>query len=153
MNVEARIAVIDAMPVGELRAEWRQRFGTAPPPAMGSGLLARALAYHAQAKAMGGLSKAELRNIAQLHKDEQGRSDPRCRDAGQLRSGTWLSRTWHGEAHQVVVLEGGFEYRGERYASLTAIAKRITGAGWSGPRFFGLKSPKMGKLEVHEHGR
>jgi hypothetical protein len=53
----------------------------------------------------------------------------------------------------VIVLDSGFEYRGERYASLTVIAKRITGAGWSGPRFFGLKSPRISKLEVREHGR
>jgi hypothetical protein len=50
------------------------------------------------------------------------------------------------------VLESGFEYRGERYSSLSEIAKRITGSHWSGPRFFGLSSPRLGKLGVSAHG-
>ena len=153
MNHEVTIAAIEGMALRERRTEWQRRFGASPPPAMGSGLLARALAYEVQAKAMGRLSKSELRRIARIHKDEQARGGPQCRDADQLRPGTWLSRTWHGDTHQVIVMENAFEYRGERYASLTAIAQRITGAGWSGPRFFGLKSPRLGKLEVREHGR
>ncbi|MFN3621246.1 DUF2924 domain-containing protein, partial [Sphingorhabdus sp.] len=52
------------------------------------------------------------------------------------------------EVHQVVVLEGGVEYRGARYSSLSAVAREITGAHWSGPRFFGLQSPRLGKLGV-----
>ncbi len=69
-----------------------------------------------------------------------------------VKPGTWLSRTWHGEVHQVIVLESGFEYRGVRYASLSAIASKITGAKWSGPRFFGLHSRRLGKLGVHADG-
>jgi len=153
MILGAQINAIEAMPVRDRRAEWQRRFGTSAPPAMGSGLLARALVYEVQAKAMGRLSKAELKRLAQIHKDKLARGDPRCRDADQLRPGTWLSRTWHGEAHQVIVLDNAFEYRGERYASLTAIAQRITGVGWSGPRFFGVKSPRLGRPEVRDHGR
>jgi hypothetical protein len=153
VNHEVTIAAIEGMVLRERRTEWQRRFSASPPPAMGSGLLARALAYEVQAKAMGRLSKSELRRIARIHKDEQARGGPQCRDADQLRPGTWLSRTWHGDTHQVTVMENAFEYRGERYASLTAIAQRITGAGWSGPRFFGLKSPRLGKLEAREHGR
>ena len=55
-----------------------------------------------------------------------------------MKPGTKLVREWHGHAHTVNVLEDGFEYRGERYPSLTRIARRITGVHWSGPRFFGL---------------
>jgi hypothetical protein len=47
-------------------------------------------------------------------------------------------RDWGGQAHSVLVLEKGFEYANERFRSLTEIARRITGAHWSGPRFFGL---------------
>ena len=94
----------------------------------------------------GGLSNAELRQIA-----VQGRKDqrvPRGVRASTVKPGIWLSRTWHGEVHQVVVLETGFEYRGKRYRSLTGIAKTVTGAAWSGPRFFGLHSPRLGSLGV-----
>jgi hypothetical protein len=37
------------------------------------------------------------------------------------------------------VAEAGFEYKGERYKSLSEIARLITGTRWSGPLFFGLK--------------
>jgi hypothetical protein len=43
--------------------------------------------------------------------------------------------------HTVIVLENGFDYDGEHYPSLTKIATRITGAHWSGPRFFGIRKP------------
>jgi len=54
------------------------------------------------------------------------------------KTGTRLVRQWHGHAHAVLVREDGFEYEGQHYRSLTVIAERITGAHWSGPRFFGL---------------
>jgi len=50
-----------------------------------------------------------------------------------------LLRQWHGVAHQVRVLDNGVLYQGERYRSLSEVARRITGTRWSGPRFFGLK--------------
>ena len=57
---------------------------------------------------------------------------------GMLKTGTRLVRQWRGHTHTVLVREGGFEYDGQRYRSLTVIAERITGAHWSGPRFFGV---------------
>ena len=54
------------------------------------------------------------------------------------RTGTTLVRQWRGHTHTVLVRENGFEYQGEPYRSLSMIAERITGAHWSGPRFFGL---------------
>jgi hypothetical protein len=50
-------------------------------------------------------------------------------------------RAWQGETHTVLVLEDGFEWQGEQHASLSAIARKITGTRWSGPRFFGLCKP------------
>ena len=135
----------------EKKAEWNRRTGTVAPAAFGSGLLARALAHDVQVKALGGgLTKAELKRLAQLN-----RKDDRVRDgaaSGPVKPGTWLSRTWHGEVHQVVVLDGSYEYRGTRYRSLSEIARLITGTQWSGPRFFGLYSPRLGKLAVSRDG-
>jgi hypothetical protein len=51
-----------------------------------------------------------------------------------------LVRSWHGQTHTVQVLADGFEHQGQRYRSLSQIAKTITGAHWSGPRFFGLNA-------------
>ena len=56
----------------------------------------------------------------------------------ELKTGANLVRHWRGHTHAVLVGEDGFEYEGQRYPSLTVIAERITGAHWSGPRFFGL---------------
>jgi hypothetical protein len=54
------------------------------------------------------------------------------------KAGTRLIRQWHGEVHEVAVLDGGISYRGQRYRSLSQVARAITGVHWSGPRFFGL---------------
>ncbi|CCB66557.1 protein of unknown function [Hyphomicrobium sp. MC1] len=51
-----------------------------------------------------------------------------------------LIREWHGQTHTVIILDDGVEWRGQRYASLSVVAREITGARWSGPRFFGLTS-------------
>ena len=48
-------------------------------------------------------------------------------------------REWQGQLHEVSVLESGFEYRSQKYQSLSEIARQITGTRWSGPLFFGLK--------------
>jgi hypothetical protein len=57
-----------------------------------------------------------------------------------LKPGARLVREWHGRTHSVTVTEDGFDYAGSSYPSLTKIAKKITGAHWSGPRFLGLLS-------------
>jgi len=67
------------------------------------------------------------------------------------KTGTMLVRQWRGHTHTVLVREDGFEYEGQRYRSLTVIAERITGAHWSGPRFFGLT--KRGGLAGAGAGR
>jgi hypothetical protein len=150
VTVDQHLARVSAMSAVERKTEWRRLYGTPAPPGLGSSLLARAIAYRLQEKQHGGLTKGELRRLAQLgRKDERGRAG---KTAPVIKPGTWLSRTWHGEVHQVIVLESGFDYRGERYQSLTAIAKQITGANWSGPRFFGLYSSRLGKLAVTPGG-
>ena len=151
MSIEHRVAAIAAMSSVEKKAEWHRRMSTVTPAAFGSGLLARALAHELQITALGGgLTRAELKRLAQTN-----RKDDRVRDgtaSGPVKLGTWLSRTWHGEVHQVVVLDGNYEYRGTRYRSLSEIARLITGTQWSGPRFFGLYSPRLGKLAVSRDG-
>ena len=148
MNLDEQVTAIAEMSARERKAEWHRRMSTAAPPAFGSGLLARALAYEMQAKALGGLSKAAQKRLVGF--GSSGQLEPAT---GAVKPGTWLSRTWHGEVHQVVVLETGFERRGERFSSLSQITTRITGVRWSGPRFFGLKSPRLGRLGLSTNGR
>jgi hypothetical protein len=56
----------------------------------------------------------------------------------ELKTGASLVRRWRGHTHTVLIGADGFEYDGQRYRSLTMIAEKITGAHWSGPRFFGV---------------
>src|SRR3954453_12438010 len=85
---------------------------------------------------MGGLSRASLKRLRQLAENPEGR-EPAPDAAASLRPGAKLVREWHGSTHIVIVTDAGFDYAGSSYKSLTQIAKLITGAHWSGPRFFG----------------
>ena len=63
--------------------------------------------------------------------------------ARMAQSGTSLIREWQGTAHRLTVLDDGVSFNGSRYRSLSEVAREITGSRWSGPRFFGLRSPVM----------
>ena len=125
----------------ELRREWRRLYRSEP-PRISRDLLIRGIGYHLQEIEHGGLSRSTRRKLKTLAKMFQttGRVAP---DLGlSLKPGARLIREWHGRTHTVTVTEEGFEYAGASYSSLTTIAKGITGAHWSGPRFFGLKAAK-----------
>lgn len=145
MSLKDRLANIEAMTTKEKKDEWRRLTKSPPPPAFGAGLMGRALAYREQEKSLGGLSSSDLKRI-------KCGATAAANTASVVKPGTWLSRTWHGEVHQVVVLDNGVEYRGERFSSLSAVARRITGTRWSGPRFFGLNSPRLGRMGVTGDG-
>ena len=124
----------------ELVERWRTSYRTDPPKGISRRLLIRAIAYQMQAKRYGGLRPAadrRLRMIANgtVKNDHGGRKvSPR------LQPGARLVREWNGVSHVVEVIEDGFVWNGDRHRSLSAIARAITGARWSGPRFFGLTS-------------
>lgn len=61
----------------------------------------------------------------------------------QAQPGTRLVREWQGKVHEVLVLDSHYRYQGKEYRSLSRIAEVITGAHWSGPRFFGLTKDKL----------
>ena len=108
-----------------------------PPLGLSRDLIIRGLADQLQQRTHGGPSRALQRRFRILATDfERG---ARSFDPGMvLKTGATLVRQWRGHTHTVLVGEEGFEYEGQRYRSLTVIAERITGAHWSGPRFFGL---------------
>lgn len=123
----------------ELRALWRQWFDRPPPARLRQALLVRALAYRLQERQQGGLRAAtrkQLRVLAELGKTT---SIPKAVEPPRLTPGTHVIREWKNELHQVTVEIAGFVYRGQRYRSLSEIARRITGTRWSGPVFFGVK--------------
>ncbi len=134
-----KIAALQALETQALRARWEQAVKRPAPKGISRDLLLRALAYHVQEQAEGNLSKAARKRLAErANPSGEGGRSPRP-PAPRLRPGTRLVREWRGEAHQVSVLNDGFDYRGERYASLSQIARTITGTRWSGPLFFGLR--------------
>ncbi len=72
--------------------------------------------------------------------------------AGRLKPGTVLVRGWRGQTHTVVVRDGGFDYGGRLHRSLSTIAREITGAHWSGPRFFRLGGKGVSQRAGQEAG-
>jgi hypothetical protein len=91
-----------------------------------------------QELAYGGLSKATQRKLTALTKELQKNGNIAPDASPHARPGMRLVREWRGRTHTVVVTDDGFEYAGKPYSSLSKIAQEITGAHWSGPRFFGL---------------
>ena len=135
--VAAAACLRRALSLDELRREWRRLYHSEP-PRISRDLLVRGIGYRLQEIEHGGLGKATRRKLKTLAKilRTTGRVAP---DPGlSLKPGARLVREWHGRTHTVTVTEDGFEYAGTSYPSLTKIAKKITGAHWSGPRFFGL---------------
>lgn len=150
MDTDAKIDALEEMTPVELRFAWRTAFRAPAPPAFGLALMKRAIAAHYQEREHGGLTQAEHRQLGAFGRKDEKRKEGRV--SVEAKPGTWLSRTWHGEVHEVVVLESGCEYRGKTFRSLTAVAHHITAAKWSGPRFFGLNSPNLGELRMSAHG-
>jgi hypothetical protein len=131
------IAALTDLSAQQLRDEWRRLYRDKP-PRMSRDLLVRAIAYRMQELAFGGISKATHRKLMALTKELAATGSVVCDRDREIQPGTRLVREWRGRTHKVVVTNDGFEYVGKTYASLSKIAQAITGAHWSGPRFFGL---------------
>jgi hypothetical protein len=140
------LPALDSTSHEELRREWRRLYRSEP-PRISRDLLMRGIGYRLQEIQHGGLGKVTRRKLKTLAKmfRTTGRLGP---DPGlSLKPGVRLVREWHGRTHTVTVTEDGFQYAGRSYPSLTKVAKKITGAHWSGRRFFGLargSAPRRG---------
>jgi hypothetical protein len=104
-------------------------------------LLMRAVAYRMQDRLLGGLKPATRRLFERVSQNARARQPIRIAPARKLAPGAPLIREWGGTKHQVTVLEKGVMFRGKPYRSLSEVARVITGNRWSGPLFFGLRSP------------
>jgi len=107
--------------------EWKKTFGRPAPLGCHSSFFDKAISWQKQANQQGGLSASERRQLL-------GYATP-----DNANIGTRLIRVWHGETHQVTVFENHYLYKDQRWKSLSAIARAITGTHWSGPVFFGVK--------------
>ena len=140
--LEREIAELPNLNLAQLRAKWRERLKQPPPNHVRKQLLVPILAYKLQEQAYGGLKRETRRHLEKLAAAYQRNPSraPRIQGSQRIKPGTRLLREWDGRTHQVTVVEGGFEYEGQRYRSLSVIAREITGTRWSGPLFFGLKA-------------
>lgn len=109
---------------------WREVFGRSPPKYLSSQFMRRVLIWELQNKIMGGISAKTERSLKQI---ASGKIPP-----STAKPGSHLIREWNGRAYQVEIAGDGYVMDGRTYRSLSAIARQITGAHWSGPRFFGL---------------
>jgi hypothetical protein len=135
----------------ELRREWRHLYNN-DPPRISRDLLVLGIAYRRQEIEHGGLGKATLRKLRTLGKTLRATGRVGATPSLTLKPGARLVREWRGRSHTVTVTEDGFEYAGANYPSLTKIARKITGAHWSGPRFFGLLAKDKHLPNGGDHG-
>ena len=134
-ELSQRIVALNDLTAQQLRDEWRRLY-RGQPPRLSRDLLIRTIAYRMQE--LGGLSKATQRKLDALTKELKAKGSIAVTPDTSVRPGTRLVREWCGRTHTVVVTEDSFEYAGKAFPSLTKIAHAITGAHWSGPRFFGV---------------
>jgi len=142
-TLSAEIAGLVGLSREQLQARWRELYRTEPPRKIGRDLLIRAIAYRLQENVYGGLKPATRRVLAKVAADASARRPIRVAPERTLKPGTVLLREWHGVQHQVTVLGSAIMFQKKQYKSLSEVAREITGSRWSGPRFFGLRSPVM----------
>lgn len=139
-DLTERLHALPGMEVSALRAEWKRLYRSQPPARISRQLLELGVAWKLQEAELGGLSRAMARQLGGSADISAAASEPRSSITVKL--GSRLVRAWRGETHDVLVVEGGYEWRGQRWTSLSKIAREITGTRWSGPRFFGLEKAR-----------
>lgn len=137
--ISASVEAIAGMTAAQIVAEW-ERVHDLPAPAIAPSLLARDLAHWALVAAAGGIGKRLERRLHDLAGSTGGDSATLAARRKSLGHGAQILREWGGQTHRVTVeAEGRYLYNGQTWSSLSAIARAITGARWSGPRFFGTR--------------
>jgi hypothetical protein len=157
-DVGREVAALNRLSISKLRERYAEAFGE-PPASSNRAWLARRIAWRLQERAFGGLSERAKRRAAELADDADLRVvPPRAKantptaaepdvthDPRLPAPGTVLTRAYKGKTLEVKVLSGGFEFKGERYASLSAVAKAVTGSHLNGFAFFGLTGKRGGR--------
>lgn len=158
VNVTKEVAALRRMTTKQLRGRYAEVFGEAT-AANNRTWLVRRIAWRLQALAEGDLSERARARAAELARDADLRVVPPAEKGAaplgvQVRTrdvrfeaddrlpppGTVLTRRYKGDVVQVKVLAGGFEYAGEVYGSLSAVAKAVTGSHCNGFLFFRLNA-------------
>jgi hypothetical protein len=141
-EISATLEELPHLRTSKLRALWQELFAKPVHPKVRRDLMVPILAYRIQEKAFGGLKPSTRKRLQKLAAELETNPKAHLQPSRRLKSGVKLIRQWQGETHEVLVVDRGFDYRNKRYASLSEIARQITGTRWSGPLFFGLKQPR-----------
>jgi DUF2924 family protein len=154
LSIEQQIARLEPMTSAELHGKYQEVFGELP-RSRHRAYLMRRIAWRLQALVEGDLSERARRRAAELACDADLRisapAAPQRQDGPQQTTlargksrrhlpapGTVLARSYRGRTIEVTVLACGFQYDGQVYRSLSAVAKTVTGKHWNGYHFFGL---------------
>ena len=124
------VVEIEALDRAACLNHWREAFERSPPKHLSVPFMKRVLIWELQCRVLGGVSAKTQRALKRIAAGKPVRPT--------AKPGAQLVREWNGRTYQVEVVEDGYVMDGKSYPSLSAVAKRITGAHWSGPRFFGL---------------
>jgi hypothetical protein len=141
-DLSSKIAILPDLDKAQLLQIWAENFTQGPPPKLRKEIMVPILAYRMQERESGGLShtaRKRLKESAQSLRKEKPSNDIVTPNQA---TGTRLIRSWHGQVHEVLSTDRGYEYRGKNYGSLSKIAREITGTRWSGPAFFGTREKK-----------
>jgi hypothetical protein len=142
-TIATRLRALEHLDYVALHREWRRLYRMPAPPRVSRDLLLLGVAWKAQEQLLGSLGTATRRRLMDLMQNLERDGDVTRSRAVRLRPGARLVREWRGETHTIIVLDDGFEWRGRRWRSLSAIAREISGGHWSGPRFFGLTGSRV----------
>jgi hypothetical protein len=142
-ETEIELRRIVEMGRADIVGRWPEYFDSPPPHKASLEFLRMALAWRVQARKNPAVVRRLQRKLEQMAKTMANGRTPRALSAGpRINSGTTFMRTWRGKDYAVTVVENGFVFEGTRYASLSEIARKITGTRWNGPSFFGLRKQK-----------
>ena len=133
-KLKAELAALAIMSSAQLKERFVEVEASASPN-LSAALLRRLLAQRLQERRLGGLPAAVVR---ELERAGRGGTSPSSRQAIPLTPGARLVREWNGQTIAVEVRPEGFWWKDQLWRSLSEIAREVTGAHWSGPRFFGL---------------
>ena len=132
------MTAIEDLSLAELRAEWFKYWEMPAHKGMGRAMLEASLQFKQWERDTGGIPNSVQKKLHELlseYRNNRSGFKPNQR----LKPGTRLERIYKGVKYSVLVTEGGFEYDGTKWSSLSKIAGHITGSKWNGWVFFGLK--------------
>ena len=142
-SVVMQLAALKRITVVELKTKWESLFGT-PAPNNSRSYLELRLGYRIQELTLGGLSRETRRTLDLLAEEVEGKVGRKSiiADSRNPVVGTRLVRECEGVEHTVTVMKDGFDLQGQKFKSLSAAARAITGTQWNGYRFFGLREAR-----------